>query len=63
MKIFLIIATTIAFTCIAQADEPATGPSAASTEETNCHAAIAVCTSLDCLMIDDEIAYDEEEED
>lgn len=62
MKFFLIIATTIAFTCVAQADEPATGSSAASTEEANCHAAVAACTSIDCLVIDDEIAYDDEED-
>ena len=59
MKFVMIVVTTIAFACLAQADEPSPGP-APATSPGSCQTYTAECASVDCLLIDDEIAYDED---
>ena len=56
----LMIATTLVFACVAQAEEPSTSPSPAASQISSCHMTYVACTSVDCLVIDDEIAYDDD---
>ncbi len=60
MKLILMIATILVFACVAQAEAPSTNP--AASQASSCHMTYVACTSVDCLVIDDEIAYDDDDD-